>query len=234
MTITRSTASSPVRSNRPIRPKFRQRPADDRSAATSPGSARQGGQGSADDYLAIENAGDRRELPTTPAYLKAAFALNFEGPNPKLDERREADKLSPGRLRRSPHAGQPRREYGKANPVFGPWHAFAGLPADDFCRKAPGMSKALASADPKVPNPVVAQAFAARRRRGRWPKLPRYGDFLSQVSQRWDAPKANPKANALPDADWEASTGDFWTQRPTHGQRRDTAAFARPRRTRTG
>ncbi len=85
---------------------------------------------------------------------------------------------------------------GKPNPVLGPWHTFAALAGPDFSRQAPGIAKALPSDDPKVTNPVIAQAFAdqppgtmeqsSRRRTLR-------RRVLSQLSKRWDeALKADP------------------------------------------
>ena len=93
-----------------------------------------------DAYLESKRAAIETELRTKAgAYLKAAFAIGFEGRSPKLDDRAKADKLTPGRLRSFSTRWRQALDAskGKPNPVFGPWHAFAGLAAGDFSRKAP-------------------------------------------------------------------------------------------------
>ncbi len=204
MIITRFTASSRVRSNRPIRPKFRQASPMTSRATSRFNSPRRPKRGTT-----IWNRSARqsnRNCGRTPARISRRHSRLTSKVVPPSSTSARADKLTPGRLRSFSTRWRQALDAskGKANPVFGPWHAFAGLSADDFSRKAPGMSKALTSDDPKVTNPVVAQAFAAAPPGTMAEVAARYADLLSQVSQRWDAAlKANPKANALPDADWE-------------------------------
>jgi hypothetical protein len=141
------------------------------------------------------------------AYLRAAVDLDLNARNPKLDDRARADKLAPGRLRgvivRWKNALDNTR--GQPNPVLGPWHAFAALPADGFAARAADLAKTFLSdsGGSNPVNPVLARSFAENPPRSLGDVAERYGTLLAEAAGRWrEAEQAG--ARALPQAEWDA------------------------------
>ncbi|MBV9123639.1 MAG: DUF1553 domain-containing protein, partial [Planctomycetes bacterium] len=73
------------------------------------------------------------------------------------------------------------------HPVFGPWHAFAALPAKEFAARAKDLATQFAAnADPgKRINPVVARAFAGQAPTSLKEVAERYARLFTEADQLW-------------------------------------------------
>ena len=119
-------------------------------------------------------------------YLKAAHELSFDPGHAKLEERGLADKLNTRRLRSMITMW---RRYLDAtskvtDPVAGPWHAFAALPADQFASKAAEIHRNLIAAkNGKAPaiHPLVAQMVLATPPASMDEVVTRYTNLFGQL-----------------------------------------------------
>ncbi len=133
------------------------------------------------DYLVAVT--DRDRLPTVSANVRPA-----------------PDDLNPYNVRQwDNHISQIEHGTGRSDPVFGPWFAFAAIPADDFAGRAPAVALELVTeAGPDAPtstiNPLVARLFtqapASMAEVAR-----RYGRLFVEVHQQWRAALGSAKTN---------------------------------------
>jgi hypothetical protein len=149
-----------------------------------------------------------------PAYLRAAFDLQFDGRSAKLDERAKRDQLVPARLRGIALRWKAKLDATRTahDPIFAPWHAFAALPAEEFSRKAPGVARGMtASNDAKACSPPVARAFAENPPSTMAEVVARYASIVVEVNRRWvEARKANPTVQRLAEPEWESLRDSFF------------------------
>jgi len=166
-----------------------------------------------DDYLAArrdEFVGDMKVRFSQ--YLKAAYDLNFEPRNSRIEERAVAGGLNSRRLRGvitiwKRHLESAARAH---DPVLGPWHAFAALPRDKFAARAANLERDLLT--PKQPkaspvHPLVAQAVLGNPISHMGEVVARYTALYAQLETRWKehtAKSPGTVAQALPQPDWES------------------------------
>jgi hypothetical protein len=146
------------------------------------------------------------------AYLKAAYDLNFEPRNRRLEERALASGLNSPRLRgvivlwrRHLETSSPVQD-----PVLGPWRAFAALPADSFAAGAAALQRELREAkgsNTSAVHPLVARALLGAPSATMAEVVARYTAIFAELETRWKShtsrsPGAVP--TALPEADWES------------------------------
>jgi hypothetical protein len=143
-------------------------------------------------------------------YLKAAHELSFDPGHAKLEERGLADKLNTRRLRSMITMW---RRYLDASskvtdPVAGPWHAFAALPADQFASKAAEIHRNLIAAkNGKAPaiHPLVAQMVLATPPANMDEVVARYTNLFGQLATRLKEKGPKPPGSvALLDPAWES------------------------------
>ena len=143
-------------------------------------------------------------------YLKAAHELAFDPGHAKLEERGLADKLNTRRLRSMITMW---RRYLDASskvtdPVAGPWHAFAALPADQFAAKAAEIHRKLITAkNGKTPaiHPLVAQMVLATPPASMDEVVTRYTSLFGQLATRLKEKGPKPPGSvALNDPAWES------------------------------
>jgi hypothetical protein len=110
------------------------------------------------------------------------------------------------------------RSKGKPDAIFGPWHAFAAIPAGAFASRASDLAQRISSGEgldhpvpPAVPVlPAVARLFDGPPPPAMAEVATRYGQLLAEVHREWqDALRAakdagEPPPTALPDPDREA------------------------------
>jgi hypothetical protein len=90
------------------------------------------------------------------------------------------------------------------DPVFGVWHALAGVPEKEFAARAAGELKAVLERSDRKLNPLVAAAFAEKPPASMKDVATVYGRLLAEVDKAWrEASKANPKLTGLPEVDRE-------------------------------
>jgi hypothetical protein len=93
------------------------------------------------------------------------------------------------------------------HPIFGPWHAFAALPAAEFAAKAPALAAQVAARQEawQSVNPRVAAAFADAPPASLREVAERYSQLFAEAERAWTELPAKPDSPAaLPDADQEA------------------------------
>jgi mono/diheme cytochrome c family protein len=98
------------------------------------------------------------------------------------------------------------------HPVFGPWHAFAAIPDNEFAAKAKDVAAKLAANDDPSAHclPAVARAFAGEPPATLRQVAERYQALLAEAERQWRAllaeheKKGEPAPGELPDADQEA------------------------------
>ena len=144
-------------------------------------------------------------------YLKAGQILNFDARSRKLEEqaaRRRAEfKALRGVMsmwRRHVTGVNPK------DPVFGPWRAFAALPAGEFAAKAAQLHRELSSPkDPKAApvHPLVAKVVLAGPPSSAGEVVDRYASLFAQLESRWNEQTAKSKGvpvASLPEPEWES------------------------------
>ncbi len=169
-----------------------------------------------DDYVAARREEFSLEMRAKLSqYLKAAQSVNFEPRDRKLDEQARAGGLNSRRLRGVIAIWRKHVSTVDAkDPVFGPWRAFAALPAEEFKTKAAELQKALAA--PAAPqkekaaavHPLVAKIVLASPPPASMSEVvERYVTLLGELENRWKDHAAKSKAPApavLPEAEWES------------------------------
>jgi hypothetical protein len=134
-------------------------------------------------------------------YLAAQLELE-KYPEEGFDQILTADDIIPASVRRwRDYLVQTRNG---TDPVFGPWHALARIPAADFAAKAqPALEEVRCNAEQKL-NPLIVAAFATPAKSMR-EAAQRYGEVFTQIDKQWkdtvDAAKKNgvPEPNGLTD-----------------------------------
>ncbi|AGA26110.1 PSD1 and planctomycete cytochrome C domain-containing protein [Singulisphaera acidiphila] len=140
-----------------------------------------------DTYLAAKRAEIQKDLGSRiEPYFLAAFDLEFNPNHPKLDDRARTGSLPPNRLRLAithwkTHLDAARK---KADPILGPWLAFAAIPEADFARLAGDVAKSLATSKPSESNAVVVALFAAQPPTGMNDVAKRYAALLAKAESR--------------------------------------------------
>jgi len=137
------------------------------------------------------------------AFTEAAFALDFEPKNPRLDEVARAHKVSPERLRfATRRLGKILAGTGEGHdPVLAPWRAFAALPPAEFEAGAADLARKLAAEpDPaKAVDPAVLKALADDPPRTLAEVARRYGLLFERAATAFaPRPEVGPPAS-VPD-----------------------------------
>ncbi len=165
-----------------------------------------------DDYLAKvrdEFLGDMKSRLSQ--YVTAAGSLNFEQRNPKLEERALAGGLNSRRLRAVMTLWRRRiTAAGTHDTVFGPWAAFAALPAAKFAEDAPAVLRSLSEPkDPKAQavHSLVAKTVLASPPASMSEVLARYSGLFAGLEARWkEYTSKSPGAGEprMPEPEWES------------------------------
>jgi hypothetical protein len=164
-----------------------------------------------DDYIASRREDVRKDLAARfSQYLKAGYDLDFNGRNPRLEERALTDKLNARRLRGVMMLWKERVDAarGKFDPILTPWQVFADLPRERFAAQAAeriSIHPSLAATN--AFHPLVARALL----KGPAPSsmgevVARYVNLIGQLEARQkeqDAGKSG-QAAPLPDPEWES------------------------------
>lgn len=72
----------------------------------------------------------------------------------------------------------------RADPVWGPWHAFAELPADEFAQRAPDITRQLQQTASEAIHPRVREAFATHPLSFQ-EVIDRYAALFAEVQERY-------------------------------------------------
>ena len=156
-----------------------------------------------DDYLAARRDEFVSEVSTRfSAYLKAAYDLDLNGRNRRLDERAGADKLNARRLRTliGLWKGAFAAVLKEADPVLGPWRVFAALPQNEFAARAKDLQRDLTQPkDPKAApvHPLVARAVLGSPPASKGEVVARYLALFAELETRLKDQKGRPAGVAF-------------------------------------
>ena len=171
-----------------------------------------------DDFLAERRAELEKDLRARfSKYLKAAYDLELNARNPKLDQRAAADKLVAQRLRAAIFLWKRRLDSADAprDPVLGPWRAFAALPKDAFASRAGDIARSLrttAQARAGGAHPLLVAAFKEHPPASMNDVVLRYVDLLARLEERCreQDPKTKQPRRPLADPEWESLRQAFF------------------------
>ena len=143
-----------------------------------------------DDYLATRRAEVQNDLQQRfSRYLKAAYDLKLDPRHPMLDERAEADKLVPQRLRAAILIWKRQLDSADAprNPVLGLLLGFAALPKENFAAKASDLVRGLpatGAAKGWTVHPLIVKLFRDRPPASMDQVVARYVELLTALETR--------------------------------------------------
>ena len=143
-----------------------------------------------DDFLGGHVAALEADLRSRfSRYLQAAYDLELNPRNPRLEERATSEKLVPQRLRTVIVLWKGKIESAAASsdPVLGPLHALAALPAEAFSTRAVELTRgwqATTAGKPGGPHPIVAKALNDHPPSNMKQAIARYVDLLAKLEAR--------------------------------------------------
>lgn len=161
-----------------------------------------------DSYLASKRDEIQKDLAArVEPYFLAAFDLEFNPRHPKLDDRARTGSLPPSRLRLAIGRWKARLDAASKNadPVFGPWLAYATLPEAEFAGRAGEIAKSLATSKTANSNPILVASFGAQPPTGMKDVAKRYATLLAQAEAGPDARKSG--TSPPDDAAWLSLRG---------------------------
>ena len=141
-------------------------------------------------------------------YLKAAYDLDLDGRNPRLDERARVDKLDARRLRGLIGLWKRHLEANSqsADPVLGVWRAFAALPENEFVPRAHDLCRDWTR--PKSPvHPLIARAVLGSPPTSKGDVVARYFVLFGELESRIKDQKtrsAGAAGTTLIEPEWES------------------------------
>jgi hypothetical protein len=162
-----------------------------------------------------ENEAVTKVRQQTGDYLLTAFEGSRLNDKSRTEALARERKLDPGVVQRWISRLDEWKD--QQHPIFAPWFAFAALPEAEFAAQAKALAANLiANHDaPKLPNPLVIQAFADHPPSSMKEVAERYGQLFADVDKRWQEVRDEHEKNsnsgetasmptALPDANQEA------------------------------